>query len=145
MKVPWGYFDTSTYIKLYIKENGSEEARESARKNRILSSAILPIECFSALSLKRDMGDIVNGEIVKLATIIREGLSYVELVRVTDEVLKKAEEISLLASARALDAIHIASALIFNEATGIESTFITSDSKQLKVANHFGMKTLFIG
>lgn len=145
MKVSWGYFDTSTYIKLYIKESGSEEARESARKNRILSSAILPIECFSALSWKRDLGDIVNWDIVKLANLIREGLSYVEMVRVTDEVLRKAEEISLHASARALDAIHIASALTFQEATRIESTFVTSDSKQLKVANHFGMKTLFIG
>ena len=144
MKLPWAYFDTSVYLKLYVREKGSEETRKLAKKKRILSSAILPTECFSALSRKKDEGYLTNEDFGKLANHIKEDLLYIEIIRLTDDALEKAEDVALNSTARALDALHIASALIFQEATNIELTFITSDKKQQKIANHYGLMTLFV-
>ena len=65
--------------------------------------------------------------------------------RITDDVLGMAEEIAERSVARAMDAIHISSALIFKNGTGIELTFVTSDKKQYEAALHEGLKTLFVG
>lgn len=72
-------------------------------------------------------------------------MPYLEIVRLTDDVLRRTEEILLHSSARTLDAIHIASALLFQESTGIALTFITSDKRQAEFTNDKGLKTVFIG
>jgi len=55
------------------------------------------------------------------------------------------ENIALHSAAGARNAIHIASALIFREAVGIELPFVTSDAEQEKTADRYGLKTVFIG
>ncbi len=144
MKLPWAYFDTSVYLKLYVKEKGSKEARNLAKKKSILSSAVMPTECFSALSRKKEEGYLSNEDLKRLVSHIKEDLPYIEIIRLTDEVMEKAENIALHSTARALDAIHIASALIFQESTGIKLTFITSDQKQQRIANNYRLITLFV-
>ncbi len=144
MNKPWVYLDTSTYLKLYVKEKGSEKARSLVRKSSILSSAILPAESFSALSRKRYRGEIDDTLFNKLVNRIRGDLSYIEIVKLSDEVLTKAEKVVLYSPARTLDAVHIASALIFEEESGIKLKFVTSDKKQEETANHHGLKTLFV-
>lgn len=144
-KLPWAYFDTSVYLKIYVKEKGSEEAKKLAGKNRVLSSAILPVECLSAISRKREEGYLNDIDLRKTANRIREGVKYAEIVNITDEVLRKAEAVTLNHGARAMDAIHIASALVFEELAGVKLTFATSDRKQLLAANHAGLKTVFVG
>lgn len=143
-KLPWAYFDTSVYLKIYVKEKGSEEAKKLAGKNRVLSSAILPVECLSAISRKREEGYLNDLDLRKAVNHIREGVKYAEIVNVTDEVLKKAEAITLNHGARAMDAVHIASALVFEELSNTRLVFVTSDRKQRLSANHAGLKTIFI-
>ena len=144
MKKPWAYLDTSTYVKLYIKERGSEQARKAAREHHVLSSTILQLECFSAFSRRAQSGEIAESDFRKLIKLVRESARFVENVRLSDDVITKAEEVTLRSSARALDAIHIASALLFQDATDIKLTFITSDKKQHEAALREGFETLFI-
>ncbi len=80
----------------------------------------------------------------KIVTEIREGLLSLEIVGANDDVLKKAEDVTLHSTARAMDAIHIASALVFQEGTGIEPSFVTSDKKQSNAAAEMGLKVFFI-
>ena len=145
MRRPWVYFDTSAFLKLYIKEDGSSKARGLARKSRILSSAILPVESFSALSGKWRSRALSRALLQKLIQRIRGDLLSVEIVRLRDEVLTRAEEVVLNSPARTLDAIHIASALIFEEMLGVSISFATSDRIQEHAAGDMGLKTLFIG
>jgi predicted nucleic acid-binding protein len=145
MKLPWIYLDTSTYLKLYVKEKGSEEARNLVKKNRILSSAILLTESFSALSRKTQRGEIDKVDFDTLVTRIKKDSEYIEIIKLTDEVLTMAEEVALRSTARALDTIHVASALIFQETTKIKLTFVTSDRRQKEFAIHQGLMTSFVG
>lgn len=140
----WAYFDTSTYLKLIIKEGGSEKARKKARESRVLSSAILSVECFSALSRRKREGGLAESDFQKIVKEIKESLLSLEIIGVRDDVLKKAEDVTLRSTARAMDAIHIASALAFQEGAGIEPSFVTSDKKQSEAAAQVGLRVFFI-
>ena len=76
---------------------------------------------------------------------MKKDLPYIEIVRLTDDVLRRTEEILLRAKVRTLDAVHIASALLFQESTGIDLIFVTSDKRQAEFTNDKGMKTVFVG
>lgn len=143
--LPWIYIDTSTYLKLFQKENGSAEARKLVKENKLLSSAILTSESFSTFSRRRQGKEIDEKIFDRLVNRVKKDLPYIEMIRVTDDVLRKTEEVALRSTALALDAIHIASALSFRELTGIDLTFVTSDKKQKEVAKSEGLKTLFVG
>ena len=145
MDKPWAYFDTSTYLKLYVKESGSDKALKAAKANHLLSSAVLSVEALSALARRRQSGDVDEKDFKIILKNIRDGFDSVETIRVTDDVLGMAEEITMRSVARAMDAIHIASALLFRNGAGIELTFVTSDKKQHEAALHEGLKTLFVG
>ncbi len=109
----WVYFDTSTYLKIFVKESGSVQARELVKKHRIIASALVSVECFSALSRKKHAGELKTREFEMLINKIRESLAHIEIIRLTDDVLAKAEQIVAGFPIRSLDALHIASALIF--------------------------------
>jgi predicted nucleic acid-binding protein len=68
-----------------------------------------------------------------------------EIIKVTDEVIEEAEAIVLKSTARPLDAIHIASAILFQNEIKIELPFFTSDRKQLEAALSQGLTAIFTG
>lgn len=140
----FAYLDTSTWIKLYVRESGSEVARRLIGKYRVLSSAILLTESFSALSRKKEIREIDGGQLKRVAKMMKDDVRSVEIINVSDSVLGKSEEIVLTSMARTLDAIHIASALIFQNMTEIEVTFITSDRKQYEIAQEKGLKAVLV-
>lgn len=141
----WIYIDTSIYLKLFMKEKGSDKARRLIQENRLLSSAILASECLSALSRRKQCKEMDDKTFNRLVNLLKKDLPYIEIVKLTDEVLRKTEEVVLRSPARTLDAIHIASALLFRELTGIELSFVTSDKKQEEAAKREGLKTVFVG
>jgi predicted nucleic acid-binding protein len=145
MHLPFAYFDTSTYLKLYVSESGSASASTYAQKNRIVSSAILALECFSALSRKKKERELSAREFDTIRRQLKNDSSYMEIIKLTDEVIEKAEAIVLKSTARPLDAIHIASAIIFQNEIKIALPFFTSDRKQHEAALNEGLKAVFTG
>ena len=144
MDASYAYFDTSTWLKLYIREKGSEEGRDLARQYRGLSSAVLLIECFSALSRKWISREIDGRNLNRLVKSIQTNVRSLEMIQVNASVLDKAQEIVLQTLARPLDAIHIASALIFQEMARVKVLFVTSDHRQSDVAVHVGLRPIFV-
>lgn len=76
---------------------------------------------------------------------MKKDLPYIEIVRLTDDVLRRTEEILLHSDVQTLDAVHIALALLFQESTGIALTFVTSDKRQAEFTNGKRLKTDFVG
>ncbi len=145
MSQSWIYIDTSAYLKIFLKEKGSDRVRKLVKENSLLASAILTSECFSAFSRRRQGNEINDKTFNRLVNRVKKDLPYIEIVRLTDEVLRKTEEILLHLPVRTLDAVHIASALLFKESTGIDLQFVTSDKRQAESANDKGLKTVFVG
>ena len=145
MNPPWIYIDTSAYLKIFLKEKGSAKVRELVKGNSLLASAILTSECLSAFSRRRQGKEIDDKTFDRLVNRVKKDLPYIEIVRLTDDVLRRTEEILLHSTVRTLDAVHIASALLFQKSTGIDMTFVTSDKRQAEFTNDKGLKTVFVG
>lgn len=146
MAPAWAYFDTSVLVKRYIREPGSLQVRALLRRRDFLSSAITPVELVSALCRRRRAGDLSEGGFVELLRRIQNDRIGWELVEVGSAVLSRAEElIRGNAPIKTLDAIHIASLVTFQAASGIRIPFITSDSRQRDAAGQMNLDVVWIG
>ena len=145
MSASWAYFDTSVLVKRYVREEGSSDARRLLKNHRILTSAIAPTETISALSRRRTLGELTAKHFAEILSRIKADHAFWELVEVSALVLKKADEVILKTDLRTLDAIHLASILTFQAASGIQIPIITGDSKQRQAAVHLGLDTIWVG
>jgi len=76
---------------------------------------------------------------------IKTDHAYWELVEVSALVLKEAGEVIFKTDLRTLDAIHLASILTFQAASGIQVPIITGDSRQRQAAVHLGLDSIWVG
>jgi predicted nucleic acid-binding protein len=88
-------FDTSTWLKVYFLEEGSEQARVLATEYSLVSSVILLTECFSALSRKKKSGEIKAPAFKKIIKTLGEDADALEMVQVTARVLTISQHIVL--------------------------------------------------
>jgi predicted nucleic acid-binding protein len=140
--VSHSYFDTAYVGKCYFNEPGAREVRELARSSETVSSSSLCIaELSCAIHRKVREGTLSRQEALTVRNDFLEDLRAETwlLVPVSDRILRRVElltrslpEAILL---RALDAIHIASALEENF-----HEIWTNDRHLLAAAAHVGLK-----
>ncbi|OQW30025.1 MAG: hypothetical protein A4E19_10720 [Nitrospira sp. SG-bin1] len=140
----WAYFDASVLVKRYVKEPGSSAARRHLQQYRFLSSAVAPVEVLSVLSRRCLVGDLTQRHFLAIRSRIRKDRSYWELVEVSGIVLNRAEELAQQTGLRTLDALHLASALTFQAASGLTIPFVTADVKQHKAAERLGLHLIWV-
>ena len=140
----WAYFDTSVLVKRYVKEKGSGPTRRLLQRFRFLSSAVTPVEAISALSRRRTSGELTPHDFLAIRSRLHKDLAYWELVEVSEHVLRHAEELVQKTDVRTLDALHIASAIMFKAASGLATPFITSDAKQRDAAQAMGLTVISV-
>ena len=144
-ELPWAYFDTSVLVKRYVRERGTLEVRRLLPRYKVLSSSITPIELVSALTRRHAQKELSERDYISIVSRIKQDRAYWELVEIAPAVLAKAEEIVLNVKVRTLDAIHVASAVIFLESTGRPIPFVTSDERQLEAAQECGLEVIKVG
>ncbi|HYB90022.1 MAG TPA: type II toxin-antitoxin system VapC family toxin [Candidatus Binataceae bacterium] len=144
MPLPWAYFDTSVLVKRYVREAGSRRARELMRRYRFLSCAIIQVEALSALSRRRTAGDLDARSFGAILSRMRADRAHWELVELGDSVLTRAEGVVRQSGASTLDALHIASALAFQELSGLHLPFITADERQPDAAERVGLDVMWL-
>lgn len=145
MPAPWAYFDTSVLVKRYVREPGSSRARALLRRHRFLSSAITPIEILSALCRRRAAGDLPERDFAAILSRMRQDRAYWEMVEVSPAVLSRAEELVQRTALRTLDALHVASALVFRETSGFGVPLITGDILQRDAATELALEVVWVG
>lgn len=138
------YFDTSVLVKCYVTERGSDDAVAALRRHAVMSSAIAPIEIASALRRRRDAGEITAADLRTVQSRLqRERAAWV--LRLPDApLLDRAERVAERLVVRALDAVHLASALLFCEEAALRTPFVTADGRQRQAATALGLDVLFI-
>lgn len=139
------YFDTSALVKNYVQEAGSARARALLRSYSFLSSAITPVELMSALMRKHLTGELDLQDLPRILARIREDRPYWKLLDVSASVLNDGEELVRKTQMRTLDAIHLASFMVFRSALGSAGAFITADGRQRDAATHLGHDVVWIG
>ncbi len=141
-ELSWAYFDTSTLVKRYVTERGSAEAQRLLRRYKFLSSSIAPVELLSALTRRYGQRQLSEQDYTAILSRIKQDRAFWELVQVNPAVLARAEEMVLNVKVRALDALHLASAVIFQNSTGRSLPFITSDEQQFDTAQKCGLEVI---
>ena len=141
----WAYFDTSVLVKRYVREDGSEKAQKLLRKYRFISSAITPIEASTSFRRRKDSGDIERHHFDAIIKRFDSDRQSWELIETGKDVLDRAERFGRENRVRALDAIHIASAVLFREATGQKVPFITADSAQSDASAVLSLDIVWVG
>lgn len=123
----WAYFDTSVLVKRYVKEQGSATSRRLLQRYRFLSSAVAQVEVLSVLNRRCTVGELTQRDFFAIRSRLRKDRHYWELIEVGEIVLNRAEELAHKSGLRTLDALHLASVLTFQAASGLTIPFITAD------------------
>ena len=144
MPAAWAYFDTSVLVKRYVHEEGATLARALLRRYRFLSSAIVCAEASSAFSRRKAAGELSERSFGAIMSRMRADRNHWEFVEVNDAVLSGAEEAIRTVGVRTLDALHIASALAFQELSGLRVPFITADHRQREAAQQMGLSVTWV-
>ncbi len=145
MPTDWAYFDTSVLVKRYIVEAGSLRARSLLREYRLLSSTVAPIELMAALCRRLASGELRRQDFATIRSRILKDRTTWELVEVTPQVLARAEDLVQQTILRTLDAIHVASAQVFQTVSGIRVAFVTGDEQQRRAAGRFELDVVWVG
>lgn len=137
------YLDTSSMVKMYVEERGSEQVLALAREARTVATSWLSYtEARSAFARKYRDGLISLAEYEEsVENFEREwGLGYLAL-DVSTDILLDAGNLAARQGLRALDAIHLASALRVVDGPGAPAslTFSSADERLLAAAEAEGL------
>ena len=146
------YFDTSVLVKLYIKETGSlwvdhtvNDANPSGtRKNLIIVSKLGIPETTAAFARRQRMGQVTAEQQETLVkTFLKDHQQKFRTATITDAIISSAVKLTQRFSLRAYDAVHLATALNFNQALlddlANPLTFATADKTLLAAAGQLAL------
>ena len=124
------YLDTSSLVKLYVKEDGSDEVKALLDKARVVATSQASYaEACAAFARKYRQGDFTDEQYRTVITNLQQHWGAYFALDVSWPVSKLAGELAERHSLRGFDAIHLASALILKTRLGSTITFSSSDHK----------------
>jgi predicted nucleic acid-binding protein len=122
--------DTSAYAKRFIEEEGSDEIDNILFQATELGISLLCVpELLSAINRKLREKTITRSQYSEIKSRFFEEINDIDIILLTDEVIRKSIMLLEKNVLRTLDAIHIACAYEWNA-----DMFLTSDKKQIKAA-----------
>jgi predicted nucleic acid-binding protein len=144
--VTFAYFDTSALVKRYVRERGSVQVVSLLRRHDVLTSAITPVEVFSALGRRKRRGELSEKNFSATLSRMKSDRVHWELVEAGEVVLNRAEEIVQgPVPMRSLDAIHLASSAAFQAAAAVRIPFVTADDRQREAGGRIGLDVIWVG
>lgn len=133
------YFDTSAFMKVFLAEPGSDNARalwDAARRS--VSCRLLYPEARSALARALRSGRLPRGRqgeaIARLERLV-EDLAWTET---TERLARRAGHLAEALALRGGDAVHLAAAEALVDE---ETVFVTADEGQRAAAGRLGLAT----
>ena len=134
------FFDTSSFVKRFVKEVGSEQAINITQNaSEVGLSIICYPEIISALNRKLRSGFITKETYNELKNEVLQDIEDIDIVNLTPSVLEKTTDLLENNALRSLDAFHIACALEWQA-----ELFVSSDERQITAGIKSGLKVEFI-
>ena len=118
-----GYLDSSVVLRhILLGDAGIQQVFTS---NRVISSELLEIECRRVLHRYRLQGDLDDNGFIEASDRLDRVISGVSILVLSPKVKDRASD-AFPVITKTLDALHLASALIFRAARPTESLLIFS-------------------
>jgi predicted nucleic acid-binding protein len=129
------YIDTSALLRLVLREPGALDELRSY--DVLVSSELVAVESARTIDRLRLQGALTVEEAAARLRAITDWLEAIDLVMLRPPVLSRASE-PLPTPLGTLDAIHLATALIWRDRMGALPTMATHDSALGLAARSFG-------
>lgn len=124
------YIDTSFLLKLYVREADSAAAERLWREaDRVFVSRVAYAEVVCAFRRKQREGGLRSEQCGRAWTAFRRDWRRVDVVEVSDELNEAIDRVSARGPLRALDAIHLASALACAARSRTPFVFASADRR----------------
>jgi len=133
------YLDSSVLLRVVLGQRG--RLREWASIKEGVASAVTEVECLRTLDRLRHRGDLGDRDVAARREAVYRLLDEVTVVEPTRPILGRAGE-PLPSPLGTLDAIHLATALAWRDATGAELVFATHDAALATAARSMGFQTI---
>jgi uncharacterized protein len=125
------YLDTSALVKRYVEEKGSETVLDAMTPESTWSVCRIGyVETVRAVGLGGAPSDVAR---------VRREWSLFDVVEISQRLAELAAQVALSTGLRALDALHLASALSLDAEDVI---FVTWDARLHRAAREHGLRTL---
>jgi predicted nucleic acid-binding protein len=129
------YIDTSALLRLVLREAGALD--ELRYCDSLVSSELIAVESFRTIDRLRLQGSLTTEEAAVRLRIVTDWLEAIDLVLLRPPVLSRASE-PLPTPLGTLDAIHLATALIWRARMGPPLIMATHDEALALAARTFG-------
>jgi predicted nucleic acid-binding protein len=133
------YLDTSALLRLVLREPGALEDLQSCEA--LVSSELLAVESLRTIDRLRHQGSLSPEEAASRRAIVTDWLEAVDLVLLQRPILARASE-PFPASLGTLDALHLATALVWRDRMRQPLTMATHDSSLGLAARSFGIEVV---
>lgn len=134
------YLDTSALVKKYITEAGSSVVREAIGGSELAGlSTIVRAETSAALAKSVRMGNITREEGLAALQLFRSEWASMIHIQASENVIARADSMAWEYHLRGYDAIHLASAIVWQESLGRPVTMAVFDQKLWTVAEQVGL------
>ena len=135
------YLDSSTMLRLILREPGALDLKDFRSWESIISSELLAVECPRTIDRLRLQGSLSTEEAASRFAVVREWLEAVDLVLLQRPILSRASE-PFPIPLGTLDAVHLATALVWRDRTQQELVMATHDDGLAIAARAFGIQVL---
>jgi predicted nucleic acid-binding protein len=133
------YIDTSALLRIVLREPGALDELRSY--DALVSSELIAVESARTIDRLRFQGSLTADETVARLRIVTDWLEAIDLVLLRPPVLSRASE-PMPMHLGTLDALHLATALIWRDRMGPLPTMATHDTALGSAARAFGFKVL---
>jgi predicted nucleic acid-binding protein len=133
------YIDSSVLLRVAFGQTNALKQWPSVERG--VSSALILTESLRTLDRARLRASLADSEVARRRSTILSIIESLELVEIDSVVLDRAAQ-PMPTELGTLDAIHLASALLWKDATGVEPVMATHDSALGLAAQAHGLKVL---
>lgn len=137
------YLDTSALVKLYIREQGTDEVNQWMTQADFKATSLITLaEASAALSRTLRMKIISQGTGEEAIRLLRKQWPLYLKTPMTGKTVARAAELAWDLGLRGYDAVHLASAELWQAALGLPVALATYDSQLAAGAGQLGMDVL---
>lgn len=133
------YIDSSVVLRVVLGQAGKLAEWKSIES--AVSSSLIEVECLRTLDRFRVAHDLPDRDVVMRRSAVYRVLDELDLVEITHPVLSRASQ-PMPVALGILDAIHLASALLWREQTGRALMMATHDRNLARAAEAFGLSVI---
>jgi predicted nucleic acid-binding protein len=140
------YLDTSALVKLYAREEGSTEVKRAvARAGSVATSLLAYVETRSAFARKRRFADIDDTALRHYKQEFEQDWISFNRLPVDATTIRRAGDLVERYRLKAYDAVHLATAELFQEAVRSAIDFVSFDDALNGAAAGQGFKLMADG